>query len=64
MSIDKMLKIMETATKLKKVMQGKKIRAAKCKCPHCEHGFIIGRLHGKKDHLHMSCDSCSAMMME
>lgn len=64
MNVDKMLDVVETGMKLKKVMQKKNITYAKCKCPHCEHGFIYGRLLGKKNHLHMKCDGCDVTLME
>ena len=56
--------VLETATKLKKVMQNKNLKSAKAKCPHCKKGFIHGRIHPPKNHLWMKCDSCSVMMME
>lgn len=62
--MNEFLKIFETADKLKKVMQKKNLRVAKCKCPHCENGYIYGSLNGKKDHLYMKCDSCTVALME
>jgi hypothetical protein len=57
-------KILETGMKLKKVMLDKRITAAKAKCPFCDAGFLHGRLAGRKNHLHMSCDGCDVAMME
>lgn len=56
--------VLETATKLKKVMLNKNIKSAKAHCPHCKNGFLHGRLNGPKNHLWMKCDNCSVMMME
>jgi hypothetical protein len=57
-------KILETGMKLKKIMLGKRITAARAKCPFCETGHLHGRLAGHKNHLHMVCDGCDAAMME
>lgn len=58
--------ILAAGMKLKKVMLDKKITNAKAKCPVCEHGFIHGRLAGRKNHLRMWCDGegCDVQMME
>lgn len=40
--------VLETATKLKKVMQNKNLKLAKAKCPHCKNGFIHGRMYPPK----------------
>lgn len=61
---DRIMLIMETGMKLKKVMQKRGITAARAVCPICEGGFIHGRLAGRKQHLHMQCDSCDVYMME
>ena len=53
-----------TASRLKTAMKKKNLKAAKAKCPHCEKGFIHGRLNGHKEYLWMKCDNCSVMMME
>ena len=54
----------ETGMKLKRVMLKKKIRWAKTPCPRCG-GWLHGRLAGKRDHLHMSCEGrCGMDMME
>ena len=59
-------KILETGMKLKKVMLDKQITTARAKCPHCAHGFLHGRLAGRKNHLRMWCDGegCDIWMME
>ena len=51
-------KMIDAAMKLKKVMQRKKIRSAKAKCPFCQDGHLHGRLAGRKDHIRMWCDVC------
>jgi hypothetical protein len=57
-------KVLDAATKLKKVMQKKRITSAKAKCPMCAEGFLHGRLAGRKQHLSMWCDGCTVQMME
>lgn len=61
---EKFDKVLETAMKLKTVMKKRGITSAKAKCPHCDVGFLHGRLAGRKSHLHMSCDGCDVMVME
>lgn len=61
---DNFAKVLETGMKLKTVMKKKNLKAAKAKCPHCDKGFIHGRLAGPKEHLHMYCDRCSISFME
>lgn len=52
------------AMKLKKVMMGRNLRAAKAKCPECG-GMLQGRLAGRKNHLRFWCDGeCKRQMME
>lgn len=62
--LDNFSKIIETGMKLKAVMKKKNLTAAKAKCPHCDKGFIHGRLNGPKQHLWMKCDKCNLYMME
>lgn len=62
--MDRAVKILETAMKLKAVMKKRGLTRARAKCPHCEAGFLHGRIAGRKGHLHMACDGCNARMME
>jgi hypothetical protein len=57
-------KVVVAGTKLKKVMRKKGITSAKAKCPLCVNGFLHARLVGRKQHMRMWCDGCSAQMME
>lgn len=60
----KLQPVLNTAIKFKRVMQAKKLSAAKTKCPHCKDGLLHGRLSGPKDHFRMYCDKCEIGMME
>ena len=52
------------ATKLKKVMLDRNLRAAKAKCPECG-GMLQGRLAGRKNHMRFWCEgTCKRSMME
>lgn len=64
LSVEKMLEIVNTHTKLKKVMTAKGLKEAKTTCPHCTVGVIYGRMSGPKNHLWMKCNSCSVLMIE
>lgn len=55
---------MELAGKLKKVMQMKKLRRARAKCPDCEGKYLNGTLNGPRDHMHFVCDCRKYSMME
>jgi len=57
-------KVLDAATKLKKVMLDKGLTAARAKCPLCETGHLHGRLEPRKKHMRMWCDGCTAQMME
>jgi hypothetical protein len=59
-------KVIETGTKMKKVMQKKKLKFAKAACPHCKNGMLHGMLAGRKEHLHMYCDNsdCGVRFIE
>lgn len=59
-------KVIETGTKMKKVMQKKKLKRAKANCPHCKKGMLHGMLAGRKEHLHMYCDNsdCGVRFIE
>lgn len=56
--------VMETAAKMKKVMQKRGVRYAIATCPRCGELTLRGRLRGKKDHIHMACDNGCIQMME
>lgn len=58
-SMDKelILKYLETASKIKKIMKSKNIRKSRCKCPYCDNGEITAVLAGKRDHLHAKCST-------
>jgi len=57
-------KVLATAAKFKKVMQKKKIRRARTKCPRCG-DWLNGVLSGRKDHIHMFCTGkCGMNLME
>jgi hypothetical protein len=62
--MDRAVKIIETAMKLKAVMKKRGLARARAKCPYCEKGFLHGQLAGSKGHLHMACDGCDVRMME
>ena len=57
-------KVLVAGLKLKKVMRKKGVTSAKAKCPLCAEGFLHGRIVGRKQHMHMWCDGCTAQMME
>lgn len=59
-----MYKVLDLATKLKKVMQKRKLRRAKAPCPDCEGKFLQGALVGPKDHMRFQCDCRKLSMME
>lgn len=44
-----------TSQKLKLVMQGKGITAARAECPRCGNETLQGRLAGRKQHMRMWC---------
>ncbi len=56
--------VLDAGMKLKKVMIKRGITAARAPCPICGTGFLHGRLVGRKQHLHMQCDTrdCAFMM--
>lgn len=52
------------AEKFKKVMQKKNLKFAKAECPECG-GWLMGRIVGLRQHLHMHCTcSCNRTFME
>jgi len=57
-------KVLDAAVRLKAVMLKRGLTAAKAKCPLCETGHLHGRLVGRKNHMRMWCDECTAQMME
>jgi hypothetical protein len=57
-------KVMDLASKLKAVMQRKKLRRARAKCPDCPGKFLNGTLNGPRDHMHFVCDCRKLSMME
>lgn len=62
--MDRFGSVIETATKLKKVMLKKGLTRARCECPRCG-SFIHGRIAGPRNHLHMACEGgCGMSMME
>lgn len=55
---------MRDAEKLKKVMQKKNLKLAKAECPECG-DWLMGRIVGPRQHLHMRCDgTCKRIFME
>jgi hypothetical protein len=57
-------KVLDMATKLKKVMLKRGLTTAKARCDLCE-GYLYGTLAGHKNHLHMRCDGpCKSFFME
>jgi hypothetical protein len=64
MDTDRVAKILDAGFKLKSQMKKRGLTAARAKCPFCKDGFLHGRLVGRKDHLHMACDSCDVRSME
>lgn len=57
-------KIMDAAFKLKTALKKRGLTHGKAKCPFCTDGYLVGRLLGRKQHLHMACTHCDASMME
>lgn len=53
----------ETAIKLKRRMQSKKLRRARAVCPHCDGGMISAVLAGPKDHIHARCSTPSCFQV-
>lgn len=53
----------EVATKMRKIMERKKISRARAKCPRCGKGFVHAVLVGPKKHMHMQCDTTNCLMM-
>lgn len=62
--LDRFLAIADTASKFKKVLIKRELKAAKTPCPHCKVGMIIGRIVGHKNHMHMACDYCEVKFHE
>jgi hypothetical protein len=58
-----MEKVLDMGVKLKAAMIKRGLTRAKAKCKLCD-GHLHGVLVGRKQHLHMRCDGCSAIMME
>jgi hypothetical protein len=57
-------KVIITASKFKTVMLKRNLKIAKAVCPHCNGGFLHGRIQGNKNHFHMACDKCDIRFME
>jgi predicted SprT family Zn-dependent metalloprotease len=57
-------KILEAGSKLKTALKKRGLTQGKAKCPFCADGYLVGRMHGRKQHLHMACTHCDARMME
>lgn len=60
----RIVKVFEISNKLKSAMLKKGITYAKTNCPFCKVGMLYGKLMGKKNHLHMNCNSCDVALME
>lgn len=56
--------ILANGMKFKAALKKRGLMRGKAKCPFCPDGHWHGVLAGRKQHLHMACDSCDVRMME